>query len=78
VTSIDTRCTTLNDRRCMAVVLNTSVPSSVLKKKHNVIAYHRKQQSLPAKLSCLAYVKSEEKESNILTEHSNKEKSHIL
>ena len=25
----------------MSVVLNTSVPSSVLKKKHNAIAYHR-------------------------------------
>jgi hypothetical protein len=27
----------------MSVVLNSSVPSSVLKKKHNAIAYHVRQ-----------------------------------
>jgi hypothetical protein len=32
----------------MAVVLNTSVPSSQLKKKHNAIAYHRVRESIAA------------------------------
>jgi len=30
----------------MSVVLNTSVPSSVLKKKHNAIAYHRVREAI--------------------------------
>jgi hypothetical protein len=30
----------------MSVILNTSVPSSVLKKKHNAIAYHRVQEAI--------------------------------
>ena len=34
----------------MLVVLNTSVPSSVLKKKHNAIAYHRVREAIAAKI----------------------------
>jgi hypothetical protein len=30
----------------MSVVLNTKVPSSVLKKKHNSIAYHRVREAI--------------------------------
>ena len=33
----------------MLVVLNTSVPSSALKKKHNAIAYHRVTEAIAAK-----------------------------
>jgi hypothetical protein len=29
----------------MSVVLNTAVPSSVLKKKHNAISYHRVREA---------------------------------
>jgi hypothetical protein len=32
----------------MSVILNTSVPSSVLKKKHNAIAYHRVREAIAA------------------------------
>jgi hypothetical protein len=40
----------------MSVVLNTSVPSSVLKKKHNAIAYHRVPSSvLKKKHNAIAY-----------------------
>ena len=51
----------------MSVVLNTSVPSSVLKKKHNAIAYHRLREAIAAKVLRFAYVKSEENLSDILT-----------
>ena len=34
----------------MSVVLNTSVPSSVLKKEHNAIAYHRVREAIAAKI----------------------------
>jgi hypothetical protein len=46
----------INDN--MSVVLNTSVPSSVLKKKHNGIAYHRVREAIEAKVMRFAYVKS--------------------
>jgi hypothetical protein len=34
----------------MSVVLNTTVPSSVLKKKHNAIAYHRVREEISARI----------------------------
>jgi hypothetical protein len=44
----------------MSVVLNTTVPSSVLKKKHNAIAYHRVREAIEARIMRFAYIKSEE------------------
>jgi hypothetical protein len=49
----------------MSVVLNTSVPSSILKKKHNTIAYHRVREAIAAKVMRFAYIKSEENASDI-------------
>jgi hypothetical protein len=40
----------------MSVVANTSVPSSVLKKKHNAIAYHQVREAIAAKVMRFAYV----------------------
>jgi hypothetical protein len=51
----------------MSVVLNTSVPSSVLKKKHNAIAYHRVSKAIAAKVMRFAYEKSDENVSDIVT-----------
>jgi hypothetical protein len=48
-----------------SVVLNTTVPSSVLKKKHNTIAYHR-------------VIKSEENVNDVLTKPLSNEKFHYL
>jgi hypothetical protein len=39
----------------MSVVLNTKVPSSVLKKKHNVIPYHRVRQPITARIMRFAF-----------------------
>jgi hypothetical protein len=62
----------------MSVVLNTSVPSSVLKKKQNAIAYHRVRQAIAAKVMRFAYVKREENVSDILTKPLSNEKFHYL
>ena len=62
----------------MSVVLNTSVPSSVLKKKHNAIAYHRVCEAIAAKVMKFAYVKSEENVSDILTKPLSNERFHHL
>jgi hypothetical protein len=46
----------------MSVVLNTTVPSSV-----NAIAYHRIREAILARIMRLAYIKSEENVSGVLT-----------
>jgi hypothetical protein len=51
----------------MSVVLNTTVPSIVLKKKHNAIAYHRVREAIAARIMRFAYIKSEENVSDVLT-----------
>jgi hypothetical protein len=62
----------------MSAVFDTSVPSSILKKKHNAIAYHRVREATAAKVMSFAYVKSEENVSDILTKPLNNEKFHYL
>jgi hypothetical protein len=41
----------------MSVVLNTTVPSSVLKKKHNAIAYHRVREAIAERRMIFSYIK---------------------
>jgi hypothetical protein len=62
----------------MSVVLNTTVPSSVLKKKHNAIAYHRVKEAIAARIIRFAYIKSEENVSYLLTKSLRNEKFHYL
>ena len=62
----------------MSVVLSTSAPSSVLKKKHNAIAYHRVREGIAAKVMRFAYIKSEENVSDSLTKPLSNEKFHYL
>jgi hypothetical protein len=45
----------------MSLVLNTTVPSSFLKKNHNAIACHRVKEDIAARVMKFAYIKSEEK-----------------
>jgi hypothetical protein len=42
----------------MAVVLNTTVPSSQLKKNHNAIAYHRVREAITARMIALSHIPS--------------------
>ena len=62
----------------MSVVLNTSVPSSVLKKKYNAIAHHCVREAIAAMVLRFAYVKSEENVSDILTKPLSNEIFHHL
>jgi hypothetical protein len=62
----------------MSVVLNTSVPSSFLKKNHNAIAYHCVQEAIAAKILMFTYISSEENVSAILTKPLCNEKFHYL
>src|SRR5210317_1469382 len=51
----------------MSVVLNTSVPSSVLKKKHNAIAYHRVCETIAAKVFRFVHIESTKNPADVLT-----------
>jgi hypothetical protein len=62
----------------MSVVLNTTVPSSVLKKKHIAIAYHRVREAIAARIMRFAYIKSEENVSDMLTKPFSIEIFHCL
>jgi hypothetical protein len=53
----------------MSVVLNTTVPSSVLKNKHNTIAYRRVREAIAARIMSFTHLKSEENISDILKSH---------
>ena len=50
-----------------SVVLNTSMPSSALKKKHNAIAYHRVRESIAAGIIKFIHVPSGENLADFLT-----------
>jgi hypothetical protein len=43
----------------ISLVLITRVPSSVLKKKHNAIAYHRVGEAIASRIMMFAFIKSE-------------------
>jgi hypothetical protein len=62
----------------MSVVLNTTVSSGILKKKHNAIAYHRVREAIAARIMRFAYIKSEENMSDVLTKPISNEKFHYL
>jgi hypothetical protein len=62
----------------MSVVLNTTVPSSFLKKMHNAIAYHRVREAIAARIIRFAYIKSEESVSDVLSKPLSNEKCHSL
>ena len=50
-----------------SVVLNTTVPSSTLKKKHNACAYHRVREAIAAKILRFAHIASNENYADVLT-----------
>jgi hypothetical protein len=62
----------------MSVVLNTTVLSSLLKKKHNEIAYHRVREAIVARIMRFAYIKSEANVSDVLTKHLSNDKIDYL
>jgi hypothetical protein len=61
------------------VFLNATVPSSVLKKKHNAIAYRRVREAIAAKIMKFKYIKSEENVNDVLTKSlSNKKFDYLM
>jgi hypothetical protein len=61
----------------MSVVLNTTVPSSVLKKNHNAIAYPRVREVISGRIMRFSNIKSA-KVSDVLTKPLSSEKFHHL
>ena len=51
----------------MSVVLNTTLPSSVLKKKHCAISYHRVREAIAAKILSFAHITSSENIADVAT-----------
>ena len=51
----------------MSVVLNTTVPSSVLKKKHNAICYDRVREAIAAGVMKFAHIPSETNLADVLS-----------
>ena len=51
----------------MSVVLNTTIPSSQLKKKHNAIAYHRVREAIAAKFIKFSHIRSTHNVADCLT-----------
>ena len=51
----------------MAVVLNTTVPSSTRKKKHQSCNYHKVRESIAAKFVRFQHIKSEDNMADLLT-----------
>ena len=56
----------------LSVVLNTTIPSSILKKKHNAIAYHRVREAVAAGIVHFAHIDSKENLADMLTKSVNK------
>ena len=50
-----------------SVVLNTTLPSSTLKKKHNAIAYHQVREAVVAKVATVNHIEGKENVADILT-----------
>jgi hypothetical protein len=49
------------------VVLNTTLPSSTLKKKHNAISYHRVREAVAAGIARVYHIDGKDNMADILT-----------
>ena len=50
-----------------SVILNSTLPSSILKKKHNAIAYHRVREAIAGKIIQFHHVASQNNLADVLT-----------
>ena len=50
-----------------AVVKNTTLPSSSLKKKHNTIAYHKVREAVAAGIVRVSHIRSKDNRADVLT-----------
>ena len=56
----------------MSVIINTTLPSSVLKKKANTISYHKIRENIAGKIMKFAFVRSKTNLSDIFTKALDK------
>ena len=61
-----------------SVVLNTTVPSSVLKKKHNAVAFHRIREAIAGGICRFVHIPSHENYADIATKSLGKADFHRL
>jgi hypothetical protein len=61
-----------------SVVINATIPTSPLKKKHNAIAYHRVREAIAAGVIRVAKVKSEENLAVVFTKPLSGQKLRYL
>ena len=61
-----------------SVVINTTIPSSALKKKHNAIAYHRVREAIAARLIRFCHIDSKINVTDVLTKPLDNQSSHHL
>ena len=61
-----------------SVVLNTTIPSSALKKKHNAIAYHRVREAIAARIVRFCHVDTQVNLADVLTKPLHNDDFHRL
>ena len=61
-----------------SVVLNTTIPSSALKKKHNAIAYHRVREAIAARIIRFCHIDTAVNLADILTKPLGNDDFHHL
>jgi hypothetical protein len=71
-----TPCLTLCDNE--TTIKNSTIPESVLKKKHNAIAYHRVREAVAADILRIGYINSADNLADMLTKPLTREKIHTF
>ena len=61
-----------------SVVLNCTMPTSVLKKKHNAVAYHRVREGIAAQICHFAHVPSSQNYADVLTKPLGPDAFHCI
>ena len=61
-----------------SVILNTTVPSSMLKKKHNAVSYHRIRKPTATNIIEFGYIKSTKNYADLLTKPLESSKFHNI
>jgi len=68
--------TMIGDNR--SVVINTTIPSSMLKKKHNAIAYHRIREAVAANIIRFGHLPGDYNYADVMTKPLNKNSFHSI
>jgi len=73
---IEGSCTTFCDNE--TAVKNSTVPESMLRRKHNAIAYHRVREAVAANITRIAHIPSNQNLADMFTKPLTREKIHAL